>query len=174
MSEISFEFQVDHRPEKTYQIIHDKLPRIIEGISIVHHTERVSLSGKQGDIFEDHWRINLLETIPNFISSLLDLEDVKIQSESHWNEAERRIDFELEAKNWEYLLESCEGNIQLVNSDSDTQIKVYCYYNIELSQITGLPGFVATRLSKKLDSLAETKVRDFIPDIKNGISGLES
>lgn len=173
MNKIELQFPVNLALNESFRIARSRLPEILESISIVNHKERDETSHNSAEQVMDHWQVNINQALPGLVSYFLKFNDVDVRSKTLWNEKNRGVEFKVSAPDWENLLRHCEGTIQFNENSKQTDIKITCEFEITLSNVPGLPSYIANMLRNRLDTLVEGILSNYTGTIRSAIERIK-
>ncbi len=173
MEIIRNELSLRDDPEWTAQKVKMHLPSLLSTIPIIAHLDRsVIEEDDQESIFTDQWEVNVLDPLPNWISRYLQFQLVKVRSIIYWNEAQRSVEWYASLPEYSNLLPVCEGTIVFEEDGSGTLIHLKGHFDLNLSEIPGIPGFLNTILKGRIGNLAERLIDNYLPNLKKELESI--
>jgi hypothetical protein len=173
LESIEFELSIQDTPTNVFQTTHDYLPDIVSYVSIVEHKGRTSRELSDSE-FEtvDVWEVDAMKAFPNFISSLISIQKVTLETEIQWYPEDNETDWKFTAPNISGLLDNCEGKALFFETEEGTRIELAGEFELDLSAISGVPWFLASTLKGQQGRIAEKVINRYTDEIEEHIESL--
>lgn len=174
MEFIQFELSTRKNPSWNAQKVKMHLPSILSTIPIITHRDRSTIEqDSDNEIISDRWEVNVLEPLPNWISRRLHFQLIEVDSTLYWDERSRTVEWFVTLPDHPDLLPICEGTLQFEDAGSGTLIRIEGHFDLNFSEIPGVPGFFRMFLSGSLGTLAERIIGRYLPDIKEELERID-
>lgn len=157
MKELNFTFERDvgFDADRAYQITKDALPELLQPIDALTLTDESLSEDEKLVHYERCWGVNVLQPLPAFVARLIPMNDVKIDEVSDWCNEQRRAAFTLAAIEYPDVLQTCHGTLHVHDRGEQARLDLSVHTALELSNIAGLPGFIARRLENQAERVGE-------------------
>jgi len=173
MDAIEFEISVTGSPDWTLCKTRMHLPSLISTVPIITHRDRQVIDqGEQEYILTDDWEVEILRPLPSWITSYLQISMMQVRSTLYWDDTSRSVEWYLTLPEYRDLLPVCEGTIQFEDNDRGTLIVLKGHFDLNLSEIPGIPGFLNTILKGRIGNLAERIIHNYLPDLRKELEGI--
>lgn len=173
METINLELTVDGQPSRVFELSRNHLPQLVAEVPVVSHQERTQpTSGKSENITVDRWKVDVLQPLPWFIGRFLTFQIVTVRSEIRWRSSELTSRWTVSVPDMEGLLNECEGVVNFEDHPEGTLLVLDGTFDLDLSAVPGIPGFLANYLKGRQGRLATRILENYLPRLKQSIEPL--
>lgn len=153
--------------DKVYKLVKDDLPKIVQylpNIRDIKVLERSQVGGK--DFIINQWFAEA--NIPALAKKFVSEEMFSWKDSAYWNDAEHRVDYEIEPFFAKGIYEAKGSNI-FQAADDKMKLTLKCEVHIYPERVPGIPKFIAKQIHPVLEQMLEKMLAPNLTSLGKGL-----